>query len=443
MKVPIARLSTQALVIAVVTFALFLASVGQPTRAEAASSEVRAVCVIVFALPTLGASVALCPESPFGTTPPPPEPIQCTPARFTGPPTFFTKPIVTVKYQFHGSCSRADMPQAPALNYRLEGSWTPGEGVNDPKKPNASESLEITGYEPYLPDRAPGGRLFMYWTARCNREPWLSPDDVKCERLGAYFPNDLREAFQHIRTMEPWGVFPSTRNAILPNDRQQWYAHFLRLTGPVAATKTNPFVAAPVPTPDMFTITNPVWNASVQQGKLVVKATPPKIGVTPVTELAFQLLDVPPNQPNLAKPNVFPVDTPQLLQGYQVPPPVTRGHEGRWEVRARTSGKAVPGPWSFPVQFRLFLSQPTQSQKQAPPIQQSSPLPSSSITQPSPIQQTAPLPPPSVMQAPAPSSAPTQMNRSSSMFRSRGVEEKGGTDGNQTVGQPAEMEKKP
>jgi hypothetical protein len=215
------------------------------------------------------------------------------------------------------------------------------------------------------------------------------------------------------------------------------------------ATRVNPLTAAPVPSADMFTITTPVWNASVLQGQLVVKATNPKIGMTQVSELKFEWLDAPPDwckKPPYPCPsyvNQFPIDTSPLLQGYQVPAPVTRGNTGRWEVSVRASGKAVPGPWSFPVRFHLFLTQPTQSQKQSSPIQQISPLPSSSVTPPSPIQQTAPLPSPSVMQAPAPSSAPAQMNRSPFMVRPRGVEENGAKEGNRTVDPPAELDKKP
>jgi hypothetical protein len=207
-----------------------------------------------------------------------------------------------------------------------------------------------------------------------------------------------------------------------------------------AASRANPYVAAPVPSADMFTITRPAWNDRVQQGRLIITATAPKIGVTPVTDLQFKWLDAPPNQPYV---NTFAVDTPKLLQGYPVDPSVTRGHEGRWEVRARASGKPVPGPWSFPVGFRLFLTQPTQPQKQTSPIQQTAPLPSSAVTQPSPIQQTAPLPPPAVMQAPPPSSAPAQINRSPFMIMPRGVEEKGGKGDNQMIDQPPDTGQKP
>ena len=148
---------------------------------------------------------------------------------------------------------------------------------------------------------------------------------------------------------------------------------------------------SPLPQPGM--------DDRVQQGKLIVAAKPPKVGMTPVTELQFKWVDAPKTQPPFV--NTFAVDTPKLLKGYSVDEKVTRGHTGRWEVRARASGKAVPGPWSFPVQFNLFLTQPTQSQKKASPVQQTAPLPSTSVTQPSPVPQTSPLPPSSVTQAPA------------------------------------------
>lgn len=214
----------------------------------------------------------------------------------------------------------------------------------------------------------------------------------------------------------------------------------------------------------MFTIVRPVWNDHVQQGQVVVKVTPPKVGMTQVTQLEFKWLDAPPawcgKPPCPPYVNQFPIDTPLLLQGYQVPGAVTRGHMGRWEVRAQASGKAVPGPWSFPVQFQLFLTQPTQSQQQAPapsPVQQTAPLPSSSVTQapplmmqqalppsspveqPSPVPQAAPVPS-SVIQAPPPSSPATQMRRSPSMIMPRGVDEK--ESGSKTA-EPNEPAKKP
>ena len=191
----------------------------------------------------------------------------------------------------------------------------------------------------------------------------------------------------------------------------------LAMAPATAAGKANPLAVSPV-TDDMFTILKPVQNDRVVQGQLIVTAMQPKIGLTPVSELEFKWLDAPPSQPFI---NVFAVETPKLLAGYPVAQAVTRGYAGRWEIRARASGKTPPGPWSLPVQFRLELVQPTQSQQQAPPMMQQAPLPS-----------------PSVMQAPAPSSATTPMRHSPSMIMPRGVDEKGGKEGTETVDPPAE-----
>jgi hypothetical protein len=189
-----------------------------------------------------------------------------------------------------------------------------------------------------------------------------------------------------------------------------------------AATQVNPLGKAPVPTPDMFTIVTPANNDRVQQGQFVVKATPPKVGATSVTVLELKWLDAPPGQSPFS---TFAVETPKLLQGYQVDPRMTQGRPGRWEVRARISAQPTPGPWSFPVQFQLFQTQPVQSQQQTSPVQQAAPMPSSAI------------------QAPAPSSATTQMRRSSSMIMPRGVEEKGGDKGSETMDAPLEGGQKP
>lgn len=337
----------------------------------------------------------------------------CSPPKLAGPPQFLSMPKGTAKYPFSGVCTSPESP-GNQIQYRLEASWSPSEA--DPNKPNASESVTMTGFEPFIPIRAPGGSVFMYWTARCKTDPWLQPEGAGCRLIGTSIPDDVRQAVPGLLTLN----FPKTDNMIAPADRQRFSAQYLRLNSSVAGTRLNREGRAP--TADMFIIINPPWNTSVQQGQLFLKAQLPKVGATPVTELEFRWLDAPQNQPYV---NTFVVDTPMLLQGYQVAPAVTRGHEGRWEVRARSSGKAVSGPWSFPVRFKLFLTQQTQSQRQSSPVQQTAPLPSSSVVPPSPVPQTAPLPPPSVMQAPPPSSsAPAQRNRSSSMFTTRGVEGK-------------------
>lgn len=406
----------------VLLLAVFQAPV--PQVANAGPTIGQGICAVL----TLGVCVAFWSYDPFSTAEP--IPMTCTPPVPSGPPQFLRTPKGSAKYPFGGNCTHPDQPDI-SMKYRWEGSWTPAE--TDPNKPNASESIEITGYEPFIPDRTPGGKIYLFWTARCNYDPWLRPETSGgCRRMGEFIPPDLREKVTDLMHES----FPRTKDLIPPQERQRWAKEYLRVNPPIAS-KFNPAATSFASPHEMFTITKPSNGERVMQGQLIVTAQAPKIGATPVTELEFRWLDAAQNQPYV---NTFVVDTPKLLQGFPVPQPVTRGHTGRWEIRARSSGKAVPGPWSLPLPFQLVLTQPTQSQKRASPIQHSSPLPSSTITQPSPVPQTAPLPSSSVMQAPAPSSATTQMRRSSSMIMPRGVDEK--APGSETP-QPAEPAKKP
>ncbi|TKB82718.1 MAG: hypothetical protein E8D45_00060, partial [Nitrospira sp.] len=109
---------------------------------------------------------------------------------------------------------------------------------------------------------------------------------------------------------------------------------------------------------ELLKITKPAAGSVVLHGQLVVQAQPPRVGGSPVTELEFKWVDAPPNQPYV---NAFTVDTAKLVQGLAIDPKVTRIQMGRWQVRARVSGRAVPGPWSEPMPFQLVLTQPTQS----------------------------------------------------------------------------------
>jgi hypothetical protein len=397
-------------VVAATLAGFLLAIAGTPPPAVASVGDV--LCQVF----TLGIASALggC-ITPFGTNPadPTPVPTQCTPPRLAGAPQFLTAPPGTAKYPFDGACSNPAQAPGAQLAYRWEGSWSPSE--KDPNKPNASEAITITGYEPFMPDRAPGGRIFMYWTARCNRDPWLAPEGASCQRLGAFIPDDLRQVTPDLQATS----FPKTRDAITPNDRPRLYAEYQRVNSP-AKMRVLPGVGIISPvTDDMFTIVKPGEGDRVVQGQMVVTAKQPKTGMTPVTELEFRWLDAPSNQPFV---NAFAVDTPKLLQGYPVDQRVTRGNFGRWEVRARISGRAVPGPWSLPVRFQLVVPQPTQSQPFMAP--QTSPLPSSSVVQPPP-QGGGPA-----TQMIVPPTAPSQRRLGGSMFiQPRGTEGQGGTEG--------------
>src|SRR5512147_908039 len=97
---------------------------------------------------------------------PQPIPVTCSAPLLSGLPQFLTAPKGQAKYRFQGTCTSPVKPGA-VMTVQWEGSWTPSETRAD--RPNASESLTISGFEPFLPDRAAGGTIFMYWTARCTR----------------------------------------------------------------------------------------------------------------------------------------------------------------------------------------------------------------------------------------------------------------------------------
>lgn len=158
------------------------------------------------------------------------------------------------------------------------------------------------------------------------------------------------------------------------------------------------------------TILLPPSGQIVLQSELYLQIREPPIGATPVTEMELTWLDAPPNQPYI---NTFVDDTKNLRNRYKPPIGVTGGRFGRWQVRARMSGQAVPGPWSPPTPFVLVATQATQSQS-LPPTK------SSTLSTPTP-----------------------GLRQGTGLVRSRGIDGKAGTDGNQTVDQPTQTDKKP
>ena len=155
------------------------------------------------------------PVSPF--------PVTCEKPLMTGLPQFLTWPKGQARYRFQENCFSPARPGS-VMTVRWEGSWNPSETKAD--RPNASETVEITGFEPFLPGRAPGGKIYMYWTARCTRDPWLQSGG--CTLWGAYVPDELRQAFPDI----DWQNFPRTGSIISPSDKQRLYAEYLRVNPP-------------------------------------------------------------------------------------------------------------------------------------------------------------------------------------------------------------------
>jgi len=66
-----------------------------------------------------------------------------------------------------------------------------------------------------MPSREPGGKIFIYCTGRCDRDPWLLPST--CDRFGGHVPDDVREALRRIDHER----FPLTWKAISPFLKQQ------------------------------------------------------------------------------------------------------------------------------------------------------------------------------------------------------------------------------
>lgn len=152
------------------------------------------------------------PVSPFLVT--------CEKPLMTGLPQFLTWPIGQARYRFQENCFSPARPGS-VMTVRWEGSWNPSETKAD--RPNASETVEITGFDPFLPGRAPGGgKIYMHWTARCTSDPWLQSGG--CTPWGAYVPDDLRQAMPDIDKQS----FPRTGSVISPEDKRRLYAEYRR-----------------------------------------------------------------------------------------------------------------------------------------------------------------------------------------------------------------------
>jgi hypothetical protein len=177
-----------------------------------------------------------------------------------------------------------------------------------------------------------------------------------------------------------------------------------------------------MPRADLFEIIKPSAGDTIPHGQLIILAVPPKIGSTDVADIELRYLDAPANQRHSYPfTTVFSVTKVQLLDGYPVPERVTGGYVGRWQIRARSSMKTPPGPWSFPKQFQMVKASPPPT---LPPMVQM-PKPNAPIMQaPGSSGMHAPVPnvgvAPTVVRPPATSSGSAA---SSLMVRPRGVDE--------------------
>lgn len=136
-------------------------------------------------------------------------------------PTFASNPPGFASYPFEEECPvllREGQYHNGVIHLYFEGRWNPSETRQD--RPNAVETLFIENYEQFFPNRQMKGpgerRIFVYWTARCTKDPWLQGGT--CQRLGEYVPSDVREAFPSEIEDKP---FPLTGNSISPKLKQQ------------------------------------------------------------------------------------------------------------------------------------------------------------------------------------------------------------------------------
>lgn len=159
-------------------------------------------------------------------------PIDCSHAVMTTAPTFLKYPRGAAKYPFSMKCTSPSTPGVMIFSW--EGGWNPSETRRD--RPNASESLTITGFEPFLPDRVvpgqpPGGKIFMYWTGSCTADPWLQ--DGTCSRFGEYMPDDLKVRFPNIGARP----FPLTGRRISPTLKQQLIKQYQAANQPASSSR--------------------------------------------------------------------------------------------------------------------------------------------------------------------------------------------------------------
>ena len=157
-------------------------------------------------------------------------PVNCSRMVMTTAPKFLTSPKGAAKYPFSMKCTS---PLRPGLmTFTWEGSWNPSETRRD--CPNAVESLFIEGYEPFIPGRTPGGKIFMYWTGNCTADPWLQGGS--CSRFGAYVPDDLLAALPNIGGKP----FPVTGDSISASLKQQLINQYQQLNQPSSSRLSNP-----------------------------------------------------------------------------------------------------------------------------------------------------------------------------------------------------------
>lgn len=360
--------------------------------------------------------------------------VECTVRDATG-----THSSTESRYLVNGNCtfySGGGLLGAPM-------NWT----ANGSHQPNTKATFETLAMTLINGKSSETGSVDS--TMQCGVDPWRQTSGSPCRfptrktsppSLSGYLSIAYGHLSEHARGL-PLSVFLSPEQRAAFNKQYQIamaaqqkfdpsQTSRLRLrpptTGPVSAgvgsSTSDALLIRQMPK-----IVLPSDGEVVVQGELYVQIQQPQIGVTPVAEIEWTWLDAPQNQPYV---NTFFDDTKNLRNRYKVDVGVTRGQFGRWQVRARMSGQAIPGPWSPPTQFRLVATQPTQTQTLLPPKSKMLQTPQQGVGAGTSLIR--------------PQTTPSQgIGAGTGLARPRGVDEKGGEQSNETVDTTPEMEKKP
>lgn len=165
--------------------------------------------------------------------------LRCPGPVMKKPATFASNPPGFASYPFEEQCPvelQTGQYHHGVIHLYFEGRWNPSETRQD--RPNAVETLFIENYEQFFPNRQMKGpgerRIFVYWTARCTKDPWLQGGT--CQRLGEYVPSDVREAFPRVIEDMP---FPITKDSLSAKLKQQLIEQYRAANQPGSARMSN------------------------------------------------------------------------------------------------------------------------------------------------------------------------------------------------------------
>lgn len=199
-----------------------------------------ASAVLLFGIPAVPTSVEalgqllICHECTNDTVR-----LDCPGPVMKKAPTFAANPPGFASYPFEEQCPvqlQTGQDHNGVIHLFFEGRWNPSETRQD--RPNAVETLFVENYEQFFLNRQMKGsgerRIFVYWTARCTKDPWLQGGT--CQRLGEFVPDDVRAAFPRIIEYKD---FPITKDSLSAQLRQQLIKQYQAANPPAPARMSN------------------------------------------------------------------------------------------------------------------------------------------------------------------------------------------------------------